>query len=131
MKRLTAVNTAKYLGVFLGELLQWNNQFAYVQIKLYCGIGILSKLRRNTNLKMLKIAYDPLSTSHLQYNAQLCGLANKKRQNQIQVIQNQGLRKIGFKKLHYPFEQLYKDFKISKLFNIVHLQNYLFMNKIE
>ena len=41
MKRLTAVNAAKYLGIFLGEHLQWNNQLAYVQVKLNCEMGIL------------------------------------------------------------------------------------------
>ena len=75
---------------------------AHVQVKLNHGIGILSKLRNNTNLKALKIVYHSLFTSYLQYGAQLWGQANKESQNKIQVIQNQALRKISFKKLHNP-----------------------------
>ena len=46
-------------------------------------------------------------------------------------IQNRALRKISFKKLHDPTEQLYKDLKILKFCDIVHLQNCIFMNQIE
>ena len=48
-------------------------------------------------------------TSSMQFP--LWGLANKETQNKIQVIQNQAHRKMGFKILHYSFEQLYKDLK--------------------
>ena len=48
---------------------------------------------------------------------------NKESQNKIQVIQNQALRKISFKKLHDSTAQLYKDLKLLKFSDIVHLQN--------
>ena len=130
-KRLTPVNTVKYLGILLDKHLHWSKQLAHVQVKLNRGIGILSKLRHNTNLKTLKIVYHSLFASYLQYGAQLWGQANKESQNKIQVIQNRALRKISFKKLHDPTAQLYKDLKLLKFCDIVHLQNCLFMNQIE
>ena len=104
---------------------------AHVQLKLNHGIRSLSKLRHNTNLRTLKIVYHSLSASHLQYGAQLWGLANKESQNKIQVIQNQALRKINFKKLHDPTAQLYKDFKLLKFCDYVHLWNCFFRNQTE
>ena len=50
-KRLTPVNTVKYLGILLDKHLQWSKQWSHVQGKLNRGVGILSKLRHNTNLK--------------------------------------------------------------------------------
>ena len=46
-KRLTSVNTVKYLGILLDEHLQSSKQLSYVQVKLDRGIGFLSKLRHN------------------------------------------------------------------------------------
>ena len=39
-KRLTPVNTVKYLGILLDEHLRWSKQLAHVQVKLNRGIGI-------------------------------------------------------------------------------------------
>ena len=59
------------------------------------------------------------------------GQANKESPSKIQVIQNRALRRLSFTKLHDPTAQLYKDFKLLKFFDIVHLQNCLFMNQNE
>ena len=87
-KRLTPGNTVKYLGILLDKHLQWRKQLAHVQVKVNRGIGILSKIRHNTNLKTLKTVYHSLLASYLQYGAQLWGQANKESQNKIQVIHN-------------------------------------------
>ena len=107
------MNTVKYLGILLD------------------GIGILSKLRHNTNLKTLKIVYHSFFVSYLQYGAQLWGQSNKESQNKIQEIQIRALRKVSIKKLHDPTAKLYKYLKLLKFCDIVHLQNCLFMNQIE
>ena len=66
------MNTVKYLGILLNEHLQWSKQLAHVQAKVNHGIGILSKLRHNTNPETLEIVYHSLFT-YLQYGAQLWG----------------------------------------------------------
>ena len=53
---------------------------AHVQVKVNRGIGILSKLRHNTNLKTLKIVFHSLFNSHFQYGFQLWGQGNKENQ---------------------------------------------------
>ena len=54
-KRLVPTKSVKYLGVLLDEHLHWNEQISQVKMKLNRAIGILSKLRYNANLSVLKI----------------------------------------------------------------------------
>ena len=58
-KKLTPVNTVKYLGILLDEHLQWIKQLTHVQVKLTRGIGILSKLRqyKSKNLNIIHFLY--------------------------------------------------------------------------
>ena len=79
-KRITPTSAVKHLGSLLDEHLQWRKQLGHVQVKVNRGMGILSKLRHNTNLKTLKIACHSLFASYLQYGAQLLGQANAKSQ---------------------------------------------------
>ena len=109
------MSTVKYLGILLYEHPHWSKELTYIQVKLNHRIVIISKLRHNTNRDTLKILYYSLFGWHLQYRVQLWGQANKKNQNKIQVIQNQALRKIRFKKL-----QSHKDLILLKFWNIFH-----------
>ena len=115
----------------LDEHLLWTKQVNWVNSKLNQTTGILSKLRYNTSLPILKIIYHSLFGSHLQYGAQLWGQGNCVNQNIIQNLQNQALRKITFKKFHDPVNPLYKDLKILKFKDLLHLQNCLFVLQIE
>ena len=96
--RLSSSKLVKYLGVLLDEHLQWNDQLAHVKIKLNRAIGILCKIRHNTNPTILKVVYHSLFGSNLLYSAQQWGQTNLANQNSIQVLQNCAIRKIYFKK---------------------------------
>ena len=54
-----------------------------IEVKINCGIQILSKSRGNTNLKTFKIVYHSLFASHLQYGVPLWGQANKENEKKI------------------------------------------------
>ena len=54
-RRLTPVNTVKYVGIFLDEHLLWTEQVNWVNSKLNQAIVILSKLRYSTSLPILRI----------------------------------------------------------------------------
>ena len=97
-RRLTPISTVKYLGILLDEHLLWTKQVSWVNSKLNQTAGILSKLRYNTSLPILKIIYHSLFGSHLQYGAQLWGQENCANRNNIQKLQNRALRKITFRK---------------------------------
>ena len=111
-KRLFPTSSVKYLGVFLDKYLYWNKQLAHVIAKLNQGIGILSKLRHSTNLKILKIVSHSLVGSHLHYDAKLWGQTNVENINKIRVLYNRALRKITFKNLHDSTNKIYKNLKI-------------------
>ena len=130
-KRLNPISTVKYLGILLDEHLLWTKQVNWVNSKLNQTIWILSKLRYNTGLPILKIVDHSLFGSHLHYGAQRWGQGNCVDQNNIQKLHNQALRKISFQKLHDPVNPLYKDLKILKFKDLLHLQNCLFVSQVE
>ena len=59
------------------------------------------------------------------------GQGNCVNQNNIQNLQNRALRKITFKKFHDPINPLYKDLKILKFKDLLHLQDCLLVLEIE
>ena len=129
--RLIPISTVKSLGLLLDEHLLRTKELNWVNSKLKQTIGIFSKLRHNTSLPILKINYLSLFGSHLQYGAQLWGQGNCVNQNNIQNLQNRALRKITFKKFHDPVNPLYKDLKILKFKDLLHLPNCLFVLQID
>ena len=92
---------------------------------------ILSKLRYNTSLNLLKIIYHFLFGSHLQHGTQLSGQRDCVNQNNIQKLQNWAFSKITFKNLHDLVNPLCKDLKVLKFKDLPHLLNCLFVLKIE
>ena len=96
-KRLVPTKSVKYLGVLLDEHLHWNEHISQVKMKLNRVIGILSKLRYNANLSVLKIIYHSLFGSHLLYGSQIWGQKNLKTQTTFQTLQNCALNKTTFK----------------------------------
>ena len=80
-KRLFPTTSVKYLGVLLDEHLTWSPQISHVQMKLNRAIEILSKLRYQENIRILKTVYHSLSETHLLYVCQLWGQHNKETQN--------------------------------------------------
>ena len=97
-KRLIQADTVKYLGVLLNDRLLWSKQINHVATKLKHAIGMLSKLRNSASLKILKMIYHSLFSSHLLHGSQIWGQSNITSQNKIQKLQNRALRKILFKK---------------------------------
>ena len=96
-RRLTPISTVKYFGILLGEHLSCTKQVNWVNSRLNQTIGILSKLRHNTSLPILKIVYHSLFGSHLQYGAQLWGEGNCVNQNIIQTFRTEHSGKLSLK----------------------------------
>ena len=77
----------------LDEHLTWPPQISHVQMKLNQAIRILSKLRYQANIQVLKKVYHSLFGTHLLYACQLWGQNNKETQNKIRTLQNRALKK--------------------------------------
>ena len=78
-KTLVLTHCVKYLGVLIDKRLLCNEQIAQIKMKLNRAIGMLSKLRINTNFNVLKTAYHSLFESHFQYSTQLWGQKTMKQ----------------------------------------------------
>ena len=113
-KRLVPTKSVKYLGVLLDEHLHWNEQVSQVKVKLNRAIGILSKLRYNANLSVLKIIYHSLFGSHLLYSSQIWGVKDSEGTDYFQTLQNRALKKIIIKKRRDSATCIYKDNKIQR-----------------
>ena len=87
-KILAPTKSVKHLGVLLDEHLHWNGQISHIKLKLNRATGILSKLRYNTNLSVLKIIYHSLFGSHLLHRSQTRELKTLKTQTTFQILQN-------------------------------------------
>ena len=92
-KRLFPTSSVKYLGILLDEHLAWSPQISHVHMKLNQAIGILSKLRYQANIHVLKTGYHSLFGSHLLYACQLWGQNDKETQNKFRTLQNRALKK--------------------------------------
>ena len=103
----------------------------YVKIKLNRAIGILSKIRHNTNSAILKVVYHSLFGSNLLYGAQLWGKTNLANQNSTQFLQNRAIRKISFKKPNEAVSGDFKKFGILKFHDLIKLQNCIFICQLE
>ena len=99
-KRLVPTHSVKYVGVLTDQHLLWNKQVAQIKIRLNRAIGMLSKLRINTNFNILKTVYHSLFQSQLHYGTQLWGQKNNETITTFRKPQNRALRKVTFKKRH-------------------------------
>ena len=139
-RRLTPISTVKCFGILLHEQLSWTKQVSWVNSKLNQTIAILSKLRHNTSLTVLKIVYHSLFGSHLQYGAQLWGQGNCVNQKTYKTFRTEHSGKLLLKnsmilltlftgtlkflnsKISFTFKTVFLYCKLSK---IRHLQNLL------
>ena len=121
--RLTQPSTVKYLGILIDIHLQWLKQ---IELKLNQTNGILSKLRNNTSVQTLKMAYHSLFSPHLLYGSQLWGHTNLTNQKKFQKLQSRAFRNIVFKKQQDYIRQYWKELEVLKFSYLLYLQNCLF-----
>ena len=81
-------------------------------MKLNRAITIISKLRHNANLEVLKLICHSLFSSHLFYGPQLWGEKNLNTQTTFQTLQNSALTELTFKKRRGSGTCIYKHLKL-------------------
>ena len=112
-KRLFPTSSVKYLDALLDEYLTWSPQTSHAQMKLNRAIGILSKLRYQANihiLKMVTILF--LAPSYLCLP--LMSSKQQRKAKQISKSPEQSTNKIAFLKQYESADSLYKNLKIIK-----------------
>ena len=61
----------KYLGVILQDDLHWSSHLSYLEHRLRCLIGLLSKVRYYVSKYLLRTIYYSLFNSHLIYSCKI------------------------------------------------------------
>jgi hypothetical protein len=112
----------KYLGVFIDEHLQWDEQLQHIQNKIAKNTGVIHKLRHFVSLHMLKQLYYTLIYPYLNYCIMSWGTACPTRLDKIKTKQNKCLRAIFFSRTNENVTAYFQLLEILKLENIFNLK---------
>ena len=96
-KRLFPTSSVKYLSVLLGEHLTGSPQISHILMKLNGAIGLLSKLKYQANIDILKAVYHSLFGTHLM-PASYGVKTTKKHKINSKLSKTESTKKIAFKK---------------------------------
>ena len=118
-KSINRVSCIKYLGLYLDELLNWNNHVNEVCNALKRFFPTFYNIRSYLNLKQARTIYYAMMYSKIKYAASVYGLSSSENINKIQILQNKLLKVLTFKKYRYSTNQLHNDFDILKIDDII------------
>ena len=121
--------SVKYLGVYLDEHLSWKPHVSAIATKLRRANGALSKLRHYVPFKILLNIYHAIFMSHARYACQIWGLSDNSVTHRIQTLQNTALRLMTFSPPRTSATNLYANYKLFKIFDLVKLMNILYVHK--
>jgi hypothetical protein len=112
----------KYMGVFIDEHLQWDEQLQHIQNKIAKNTGVINKLRHFVSIQMLKQLYYTLIYPYLNYGIMSWGTACPTRLDKIKTKQNKCLRAIFFSRTNENVTAYFQLLEILKLENIFNLK---------
>ena len=120
-KKLSPVDSIKYLGMYIDKYLTWNVHIRELSKKLSRANGILSKLRHNAPLELCLQVYYAIFYSHLTYGCNIWGLTTEENLNKIEVLQKKCLRIMTFSDFNSHTNPLFIDLKLLKVRDIIKL----------
>ena len=129
-KRIFPSNHLRYLGVIIDSNLTFKPQINAIAIKLKRANGILAKLRHYLPKDLLVSVYYALFYSHLNYCTQIWGQTVSNFISRITNLQDRAIRIMSFADYHAPVDPLYRDLKLIKFSDLVHLKNVLFLHSV-
>ena len=129
-EKLKIVDTAKYLGVFIDNKLNWNEQINAINLKLSKGIGLLSKIRHYVPKSVLRSLYYAFINSHIDYNLLNWGTSAETNLSSINVNMKKAVRLMCFKPRDEPSRPLFKSFGILPIDKAIKLRQGKFMWKL-
>ena len=121
-KKLTPVNSVKYLGMYIDNHLAWDTHIFHLSQKLSRANGILSKLRHNAPREVCLDVYYALFYSHLIYGCNLWGITSEENLDKIEKLQKKCVRIITFSDFNSHTNPLFIDLKILKVRDVIKVQ---------
>ena len=114
-KTLLQVNSAKFLGIYIDEHLNWKKHTTELQMKISKNCGILSKLKHHLSAKLLLLLYNSLILPYLNYCVCIWAETSLVNIKPIIKLQKRCIRIVaqaGFKSHSDP---LFKKFSVLKV----------------
>jgi hypothetical protein len=128
--RVQIVNSHKYLGYTLDELMSHENQIESIKSKITPIINILSRLKWTLSSDLLKRIYFAHVHSHLTYVPFIFGNATDDRTAPIQTLQTRALRHVNKLSYDTPANEVFDKAKVLPLRAIQIQSTILIMYKI-
>ena len=128
-RRLIPSSSIKYLGVKIDQHLTWRDHIADISVKLKRANGALSKLRHFLPYHILLNIYYAIFDSHMRYACQVWGQYHSTNSHRIFILQKCALRLISFSQPRAASSPLFARFRILKIFDLVKVQNVLFIHQ--
>ena len=126
-QKIKLKSSAKYVGLIIDEFLNWKTHYTILRSKLERSIGLLAKLRYFVSTNLLRTVYYAIFYSYLRYGCQVWGQNKNVSTNEISALQDKAFRVISFKDRNTAPGLLYNEKKIIRFFNLVMLNNCIFI----
>ena len=126
IERVTEFN---FLGLTVNEYMNWNSHTLKIANKISRKLGVMNRLKRYLPISAMKLMYDSLILSHLQFGITNWGL----EWDRISKLQKRALRIMTNSKYNAHTEPLFKELHLLKVKDIFDVQClkfwYKFVNK--
>ena len=119
------VNEFNFLGLTINEFLNWRPHSAKIVNKISRTLGVMNKLKRYLPFSAMKLMYDSLVLSHLQFGISCWGF----ERDRILKLQKRALRILTDSKYNAHTEPLFKELKLLKVKDIFNVQCWNFWYK--
>jgi hypothetical protein len=107
-----------FLGLTINEHLNWAPHISKISCKISRTLGIMKRLKNYLPLSILKLMYDSLILSHLQFNITAWGFESKR----IFKLQKRAIRTICNTRYNAHTGPLFKQLNILKITDIFNIQ---------
>ena len=112
---ITQVSSTKFLGIIINENLTWTNHIQTVKQKILKNIGIISHLRKNLPLSVLKSLYQTLVQPYFSYCNIVWGINRSTEFNKLFLCQKKVIRIITHSRWRSHSAPLFKELHILPL----------------
>ena len=119
--------SVRFLGVLIDDELSFTRHIDKLKSKLNSGLYALSTCNTIVPLDIRILIYRALIDSHLQFGSIIYGAANPKLLEPLQILQRKALRLLAMAKYNAHTDPLFKKYKILKLFDLISLNQTLFV----
>ena len=105
IERVTIFN---FLGLTINEFINWSAYSSKIANKIYRALVVMHRLKRYLPISIMKLMYDSLTLSHLQFGITCWGFEC----NRLFKLQKHALRIMTNGKYNARTEPLFEDYKI-------------------